>query len=219
MPAKTPDEKKLVDLLKRTYGQKKRLKGAQKVVASAKRALNKLKGKVAKTRARIAASKVTPPEKAVRWFMSQQGVAEKPDGSNWGVPVQNWIKSTGYSSPVPWCGCATKVAVVDHGKAKIPTPIRLGYTGYIEEDARAKRNGLTAVAFDKGKKGDIVVFGFGHIAVLREDVRPGSSVCLTIEGNTSPLSSGSQNNGGTVAAKTRSRSDVTVITRPKYPRS
>lgn len=205
------DEKKLADLLKRQHAQRQRVKGAKAVLRKARNALNKLKGKIAATRDRLGASK---PDKAVAWAMRQQGVAEKPDGSNWGVPVQNWIKSTGYSGPVPWCGCFTKVAVVDHGKAKIPTPIRLGYTGYIEEDARNNRNGLREVPFGTARPGDIVVFHFGHIAVVRG--KPSATSLPTIEGNTSPLSSGSQSNGGCVAAKTRARADVSVIARPAY---
>jgi len=41
---------------------------------------------------------------AVRWARSKIGVHEKPAGSNWGHPVQDWIKFTGYENPVFWCG-------------------------------------------------------------------------------------------------------------------
>lgn len=184
----------------------------------AKARLLRLKGLIAAARSEIARLvRVTSskgPAAAVRWGMHQQGVSEHPDGSNWGHPVQDWIQRTGYTTPVPWCGCFAHEAVVEKGKAKIPSEIRLGYTGYIEEDARAKRNGLREVPFNQAKKGDIVVFSFGHIAVVRG--KPSITSIPTIEGNTSPLSSGSQANGGTVAAKTRSRSDVTVIARPAY---
>lgn len=194
--------------------RKRTLRGRQ-----ARARLNRLKGLISAAKDRLArlinqAAKQGPGN-AVRWALAQQGTSEKPDGSNWGVPVQNWIKSTGYSGPVPWCGCFAKVAVVDKGRAKVPTPIRLGYTGFITEDANAGRNGLKAVPWGAGRKGDIVVFDFGHIAVLRG--KTGATTLPTIEGNTSPLSSGSQANGGTVAAKTRLRANVVTIARPKYP--
>lgn len=184
----------------------------------AKARLLRLKGLIREVLDHIAvlvAKRKKGPGAAVRWALSQQGVSEKPDGSNWGHPVQNWILSTGYSGPVPWCGCFAKVAVVDHGKAKIPNPIRLGYTGYIADDARERRNGLREVPFGAAQKGDIVVFNFGHIAVARG--RPSATTIPTIEGNTSPLTSGSQANGGTVAAKNRPRGTVECIARPKYP--
>lgn len=151
---------------------------------------------------------------AVRWATSQEGITEKPDNSNWGHPVQDWIVRTGYSSPVPWCGCFAHEAVVEKGKAKIPYGIRLGYHGYIIDDARNGRNGLKAVAFSEAKPGDIVAFSFGHIGVVRD--KPSGSSLPTIEGNTSPTDAGSQYNGGCVAARVRPSSQVAVIARPDY---
>ena len=209
------DTKKLTDLLRRQQQQRKRARGAQAILRAARNALHKLKGKIAKTRARINAAKQTPAEKAVRWALAQQGTAEHPDGSNWGKPVENWIKRTGYSFPVPWCGCFVHEAVVVHGGADIPSGIRLGYNEYIVADAEAERNGLREVPFGAARPGDIVVFTFPHIGLVRGN--PSATALPTVEGNTSPLSSGSQNNGGTVAAKTRSRSEVRCIARPDYP--
>lgn len=210
-----PDEtKKLEDLLRRQQVQRKRARGAQAALRRARIALHKLKGKIAATRQRIQAKRQTPAEKAVAWAMRQQGTAEHPDGSNWGKPVQNWIKFTGYSSPVPWCGCFVARAVVGEGKADIPARIRLGYNGYIVEDAEANRNGLREVPVGAARAGDIVTFDFPHIALVRGPVRNG--MVPTCEGNTSPTSSGSQANGGTVAAKQRPVSSVRVVARPSY---
>lgn len=219
--SKADEKARLTELLLKQKKQIARKKKAGKGSARRKIAATKahrMAGKIAAVRERIAAlnAKRSGADKAVGWFMSQQGVAEHPDGSNWGHPVQDWITYTGYSSPVPWCGCGAAVAVVREGGANIPTRIHLGYTGTIESDARENKNGLKAVPWEKGRKGDIVVFSFGHIAVLREDNHPGISTCNTIEANTSPLRSGSQADGGTIAAKTRNRSDVTVIARPAY---
>lgn len=209
------DTEQLADLLRRQQAKRKQAKGAKKALRAAQRALNVLKGKIAATRRRVNARSLRPAEKAVRWAMTRQGTAEHPDGSNWGVPVQNWIRFTGYSSPVPWCGCFVARAIIGEGKANIPTRIRLGYNEYIVSDAEAGRNGLREVPFGAARPGDIVVFTFPHIGLVRGN--PSSSSLPTVEGNTSPTSSGSQANGGTVAAKTRPRSDVRLIARPSYP--
>jgi hypothetical protein len=154
-------------------------------------------------------------QKAVSWAVSQAGVTEKPYGSNWGVPVQNWIQFTGYSSPVPWCGCFACFAAVAQGGAAIVSKIRLGYAGYIVDDARAGRNGLRAVPFDQALPGDILVFwGNQHIGMCAS--KPSGDSIGTIEGNTSSGTAGSQNNGGGVYRRIRSRSDVTVVARPAY---
>jgi hypothetical protein len=209
------EREKLEDLLRRQQVRRVEKKRAKRALRRARNALNKLKGKIAATKQRISLLKVTPAQKAVNWAMRQQGVAEKPDGSNWGVPVQDWIKFTGYGSPVPWCGCFVARAVVGAGGAKVPTRIRLGYNGYIVADAEDDRNGLREVAISEARPGDIVTFDFPHIALVRG--RPSNGYLPTIEGNTSPLSSGSQANGGTVAAKSRPLSQVRVIARPTYP--
>src|SRR5689334_22947228 len=66
------------------------------------------------------------PKSAVAWALSQVGVTEHPPNSNWGHPVQDWIKNTGYNGPVFWCGCFASEAVINHGKAKIPNRNRCG---------------------------------------------------------------------------------------------
>jgi len=40
---------------------------------------------------------------AVKWARAQKGKHESPPGSNWGEPVQTWIRNAGYGGPVPWC--------------------------------------------------------------------------------------------------------------------
>lgn len=152
---------------------------------------------------------------AVKWAVSQAGVTEMPAGSNWGVPVQDWIKRTGYTFPVPWCGCYVHEAVVEKGGAAIPVEIRMGYGPAIIADARSGANGFKLVGPADAKPGDVLVFWGGqHIGLLRGKIT-GQSV-PTAEGNTSPGTEGSQYNGGCVAIKTRSLGDVTVIARPNY---
>lgn len=155
----------------------------------------------------------TGAQAAVTWAKKQNGVTETPVNSNWGEPVEDWIKYTGYGGPVPWCGCFVAVACVREGGAKIDSRIRLGYAGYIVDDARNGANGLHAVAFDNAKGGDIFTIGSSHIGLVTG--RDGDEL-LTVEGNTSPSDSGSQYNGGCVAIKRRHRSIVTVVARPDY---
>lgn len=155
---------------------------------------------------------------AVAWAISQDGVTEMPAGSNWGHPVEDWEQYTGMTSPVPWCGCFACEAIVGHGGAAIPVRARLASGYAIIADAHAGANGLKAVTFTAIEPGDLLSYWNGeHIGVARE--KPSGSTVKTVEGNTSPGDEGgeAQYNGGCVALKTRSISDVTVAARPAYP--
>lgn len=157
---------------------------------------------------------VSGGKKALAWAKSKVGVTESPAGSNWGPEIGAWIRYTGYTGPVYWCGCFCTYAVVAIGKAKIPTRIRLGYDGYIKSDAQSHANGLVAVGFSEARAGDIVVYTYPHIELV-ESVQ-GDSI-KTIGGNTSPQNSGgSDSNGGGVFARTRSRGEVACVARPDY---
>lgn len=151
---------------------------------------------------------------AVRWARRQIGVHEKPKGSNWGHPVQDWITFTGYGGPVLWCGCFVAFAVVEKGGAQIPQRVRLGLDANINEDARAGRNGFErAVGVNDAKPGDIATFSFRHIALVAGPTTGGK--IHTIDGNSS-ASNGSNNNGGEVAEHRRSVSQVTCVGRLRY---
>lgn len=152
-------------------------------------------------------------EKVIRWAKTKVGVTESPAGSNWGPEIGEWIRFTGYSGPVYWCGCFACYAVVKIGGAKIPSRIRLGFNEYIIADALAHNNGLVAVGFSEARAGDIVLYTFPHIGLIEKTV---ADTAYTVEGNTSPGTSGSQSNGGGVFARTRSRSEVRCIARPDY---
>lgn len=175
----------------------------------------KVTKKLKAVRKEIKKANSTGPHMAIQWALSVVGTTENPYGSNWGVPVQDWIQRCGYTYAVPWCGAFAREAIVDHGGAEIPDDNRFGYAGYIVEDARAHRNGLIEVAFEQAQPGDVLVFwGSAHIGICRET--PSSESISTIEGNTSSGLSGSQSNGGGVYARTRTRSDVTCVARPAY---
>jgi hypothetical protein len=151
---------------------------------------------------------------AVRWARSKIGVHEKPAGSNWGHPVQDWILFTGYSGHEPWCGCFVAFAVVKKGGAKVPERIRLGFDQYINEDAQAEKNGFErAVHVNDARPGDIATFNFRHIGLVVGATKNG--MIHTIDGNTS-ATDGSNNNGGEVAEHRRPVSSVTCVGRLRY---
>lgn len=156
------------------------------------------------------------PAKAVAWAVQQIGTTEQPANSNWGPKIQDWIKFTGYTSPVPWCGCFVAYASVKVAGALIPNRLRLGYVPYIVADANSRSNGLVAVS--DPKPGDFACFDFDggvadHVGLV-ESVTASTVTC--IEGNTSPGTSGSQANGGGVFRRTRPRNQVVCFARPTY---
>lgn len=161
-------------------------------------------------------------EKAIRdsaFLLGPPPCHEEPDGSNWGDGCQKLIEFTGYDEPVYWCGCAAAFIVIKIGGAKIPVPIRLGYAGYIVEDALNHNNGLVATSVHSARPGDVgSLWGFEHIVTVRAPVKPGDTMVKTREGNTSPTSAGSQNNGGVVADKERPISDFDrgIVARPPW---
>lgn len=84
--------------------------------------------------------------------------------------------------------------------------------------AIAKRSGAT-VPVSSATAGDVVYFDWGsdgesdHVGIVVENR---GSYLVTIEGNTSATSNGSQVNGGVVARKERSYSQVCGVVRPIY---
>lgn len=196
--------------------------------AQAKRRLLRIRGELRKSRHVLEDAVATRKKKearqsgplaATRWAVEQEGISESPAGSNLGPGITEWQRSTGYNVPpgVFWCGCFVKVAVVDHGKAKIPTPIRVGYNGFIEEDARAGRNGLKLISKSAAHKGCIATMTYPHIVLILSE--PDSvGYVKTAEGNTSPDDAGSQYNGGCVAVKRRHLSEINVVAAVAYPK-
>jgi hypothetical protein len=151
---------------------------------------------------------------AVKWARSKIGVHEKPGGSNWGHPVQDWITFTGYDEPVLWCGCFVAFAVVEKGGAQVPQRIRLGFDLHINDDAEAGKNGFArAVPASEARRGDIATFSFRHIALVAGPTKDG--MIHTIDGNSS-AADGSNNNGGEVAEHRRPVSLVSCVGRLRY---
>lgn len=181
--------------------------------------VKKMSHRIPLLRKRLKAKSEGGAKDAVKWAWSQVGTSESPYGSNWGNPIQDWIIYTGYSSPVPWCGCFVAWAAVKVGGAKIPTRVSLGYTPYICSQSASGSNGLTRVDFNDVRAGDLVVFHFGsggakHVGLAVGPFKNGLTDC--VEGNTSSSNGGSQDNGGTVAHRQRPVSHVICVARPDY---
>jgi len=156
-----------------------------------------------------------PGEEAIAKGRKLIGVKERPEGSNWGGKVQEFIEFTGYGGPVFWCGCFACWVVVKLGGADIPSRIRLGYAPNITGDALAGTNGLRAVPAKDARPGDIAcLWGGEHIEVIAGKPRGGSVKCLG--GNTTK--GGQASNGGEVAENTRSLADFDsgIVARPDW---
>lgn len=131
--------------------------------------------------------------------VSQVGTTER--GYTNEVLYNTWFYGRKVSgSAYPWCAVFTSWACSQAGmKANVDYPHTAGVA---VARSWAQQRGRW-VSPSNIKKGDLVVFlpHFSHIAVARADASGGS--VKTVEGNTSPGSSGSQRDGGGVWNRTR----------------
>ena len=140
---------------------------------------------------------------ALSWGKKQVGVTEKPPGANWGHPVQDWIKVTGYNSPVPWCGCFVNVVLIKGGIANGAGWI--GYTPAIISHAKNAVGGWKWVGPASGQRGMLALYDTPggdsavHVGIVLKRLTLSSYEAL--EGNTG---SGSNADGGQVQIRTRS---------------
>lgn len=145
-------------------------------------------------------------ETALSWARRQLGTTERPAGSNWGPKIETWIRATGYSGPVPWCGCFVNAAVIQAG---VPSGSGwIGYTPAIVTRAKQGFGGWRWIGQGDGRRGDLALFDTPggdpavHVGIVTDRLSP--SLYHTIEGNTSSGSAGSQANGGGVYQRRRS---------------
>lgn len=131
---------------------------------------------------------------------------EVPPGSNhvpdaW-PPYGRIFHAPTYNAP--WCGVEL-LLVIEHGGLRMPAnwiSVLLAQRWGEEHDRWSRSSAGT-------RAGDALVIGGPgvHIEWAREDARPDGSVS-THGGNTSPGAEGSQDDGGTVAEKVRSASEI-----------
>ena len=143
------------------------------------------------------------------------GKTEHPPGSN---HVIYWNEYDERMQGQPWCVCflwwvfkhaGESSAFFGGAKTASCTTLCRWY----------KEQGLTAPKHEV-RVGDIVILNFKGTAETQHcglvvDVGDGNWV-QTVEGNTSPGMEGSQNNGGCVALKIRTMTQIVGVCRPKY---
>jgi hypothetical protein len=160
---------------------------------------------------------------AVRWANRQLGTREVPPNSNKGPKITQWEVASGYpwvknaAQGVPWCQCFANAAAGE-GDA---TLVADGYTpNFLAGKYRSK--GYRPVSLGEARPGDFVYFKWpgvsgaicDHVGIF---LALGKSAVTCVEGNTSPDNAGSQNNGGGVYKRTRSRGLVAGAVRVPYP--
>ena len=128
------------------------------------------------------------------------GNTESPAGSNrtkygkWmGLDGQPWCMSF-----VQWC-CA---------QAENQLPYRTGSCSALLDWYRAHQPDRI---IQDPQPGDIIIYNFGHTGIVE---RAAAGTVTAIEGNTSPGSTGSQDNGGGVYRRTRNKTLVKAYIRP-----
>lgn len=157
-------------------------------------------------------SKLGGPKKAVAWALDQVGTTESPPYSNRGPKIDQWeIATLGYSG-YSWCQAFVNAALVHGGGQQLKS----AYTPQVVQWANAGSYGLKRV--DEPHVGDFVFFKFpGVSSAFCDHVGMWAGDGRTVEGNTSPTSASSQNNGGGVWVKVRPRSQMVAFVRPTYP--
>ncbi len=150
-------------------------------------------------RGQIGYSRWDDPEqgsKYGRWYAEKFGPA--------------WLAGNG----VPYCAMFVSY-VFDHAGVKC-AGLEDTYCPNIHNKAVAADDDYSA---RNAKPGDVVLFDWGHdgeddhVGIVEENT---GSYLVTIEGNTSNGSSGSQSNGGRVARRTRSYGVCTIAVRPSF---
>lgn len=146
---------------------------------------------------------MTLQETALDVARTQLGQQEKPLGSNWGVPVQDYLKSVGIGFPASWCLAFVywcfKQAAIEMG---VPNPL-------------VKTGGVLA-AWNKADKkyrvvgdpqpGDIFIMDFGHgLGHTGIVERVEADVVHTIDGNSNDTGS---REGIEVVRKVRKRNKM-----------
>lgn len=174
---------------------------------------------------------LTPRGKCLRWLTNHRGITEQPPGSNCdtrkdGIRAAQRLVAGGGSwlERQPWCGVWACAAAL-HAGVKIAQPHRWASVAFIEDDARARRNGFRGWTTDTSRvlRGDLaVLFGRGvHVETVRAVFRLPKSkrygYILTDGGNTSSGNNGSQDNGGGAFRRWRRISDVHGFALVNYP--
>lgn len=140
--------------------------------------------------------------KALEIAITQIGEEEKPRGSNWGHPVQDYLASVGIHFQASWCMAFMYWCFLGAAKSLgIKTP--LTKTGGV---LKAWQKAPAAVKVTDPQPGDIFIqdhgHGLGHTGIVE---RVEGDIVHTIEGNTNDTGS---REGYEVCRRTRKRSSI-----------
>lgn len=200
-----------------TAANKKSLAGTKARLTATQKALNEARKAITKLRAAVARRSVSPRDKALHWARTHLRHVEHPAGSNrepgkdgitaWEERLAHWLIGA------PWCGVFTGNALRAAG---VHVPAQVASVAWVEDAARGHQSVFTGWGSPAhAKPGDIVIlFGRGIHQGLVESVHNGYLV--TLEGNTSFGSSGSQSNGGCSTRRTRPFSVCRGIAHVRY---
>ena len=128
------------------------------------------------------------------------GNTESPAGSN-RTKYGAWMKLDSQ----PWCMSFVQWCFAQAG---YPLPFRTGSCNALLEWYKQNRPECVVTI---PQPCDVIIYNFGHTGIV-ESVSSGK--ITAVEGNTSPGDSGSQDNGGGVFRRTRSKSLVKAYIRP-----
>lgn len=141
-------------------------------------------------------------DKALEKAISQMDEQEKPKGSNWGHPVQDYLASVGIRFPASWCMAFVYWSFNEAAKElTIPNP--LVKTGGVLAAWNKAKNNRTKT---DPQVGDIFIMDFGHglgHTGIVEKVNPDS--IETVEGNSNDTGS---REGYEVCRKTRLKTKI-----------
>jgi len=128
------------------------------------------------------------------------GSTESPAGSN-RTKYGAWYGLDGY----PWCMMFVQWCFAQAGRT---LPYKTGSCSALLEWYR--KNRLECIVMEPQPR-DIVIYHFGHTGIVEG---ASGGMITVIEGNTSPGNKGSQDNGGGVFRRTRSKSLAAAYIRP-----
>jgi hypothetical protein len=155
--------------------------------------------------------------KAVNAFLAKVGTRERPAGSNSGGIITAMETYWGFGR-VPWCGIACGYHAARFGGVK-GLLSDVASVRAIESHARAQQSpyGRWQKTPAGALPGSFVVIGGSgvHVGMLVQPLSGGRA--RTVEGNTSFGPGGSQSDGGCIAARIRSASEIYGVATMHYP--
>lgn len=151
----------------------------------------------------------------VTWGLSKVGVHEQPAFSNRGPQIDEWLLACGVPAGNPWCQAFAN-AILHYGGG---VQLKSAFTPQVLQWGKEKKNGLVFVGgVDHVQLGDFLFYKWPGVSSDSCDHVGTFDGSMSLEGNTSPADSGSQNNGGCVARHSldERRPYCVGVVRPTY---